>query len=506
MKDFSRTYLPALISGIALVFCFPFFDLYPLAWVALVPFLVSLRDMPRARVFRAGFVMGIPYFFGTHYWIYHSINHYGGVSLIPSIAVALLLSMYFCIYTGVFASVFSRKIKTSSLPALFLAPVIWVVLEYLRANLLTGFPGALIGNSQYKFQYIIQIADITGVYGVSFLVVAVNGMLADIFISRKRLNEMPLFEMSPTYIGTGLLIILLAVSTFYGHFRIKQDRAGNNIKVSIIQGNIMQDQKWDRKYQKNVIDIYKSLSLAARPGNPDLTVWPETAAPFYFGHHKDLTDELVDFQKTLGKHLLFGAITVKGDNNLSNSAILLNPDGRTGYVYDKIHLVPFGEYVPLKKLLFFVNKFAEGIGDYLPGTDYSRAETPFGEFGTHICYEIVFPELVRKSYKDGGDFIITITNDAWFGMTPGPYQHFSYAVLRAVENRKPVIRAANTGISGFIDSNGRILDKTALFEKAVLTREIKTDATLSIYTKYGDLLSYFCMVITVILLMNIRRK
>jgi apolipoprotein N-acyltransferase len=238
-----------------------------------------------------------------------------------------------------------------------------------------------------------------------------------------------------------------------------------------------------------------------------LIVWPETAVPFFFGSEKKYTEDLIDFERRLNSYLLFGSVLVKGKTDrkylLSNSAVLLDKSGRVSYVYDKIHMVPFGEYVPLHKILFFINKMVVGIGDYTPGDQYIRAVTPFGQFATLICYEIIFPGLVRKFYANGGDFMVTITNDAWFGRTTGPYQHFSMAVFRAVENRKPVIRAANTGVSGFIDSSGRIISRTGIFQRLVLTQNVRTDTTRSFYSKYGDLFTYVWIIFSVVLLTNV---
>jgi|Deesub1362A_J573_1020465.scaffolds.fasta_scaffold00045_52 apolipoprotein N-acyltransferase len=506
IKRLSKPYLPAVVSGALLVLCFPVFDYYSLAWVSLVPFLVSLWEKTPRQGFKAGFLLGVVFFSGTLYWIYHSINHYGGVSLVPSLALVFLLSLYLSLYTGVFGWLFSLKIKTTPFPALFLAPVFWVVLEFARSYALTGFPWSSLGYSQYKFLSVIQVADITGIYGISFLVVAVNGAIADLFIIKKRRQEMPLFHMSPTIIGYGILLLGLIAVFGYGYYRLDQDRGEKTIRVSVVQGNIRQDIKWDPGFQRDVINTYKRLTTTASLHQPSLIVWPETAVPFYFGKDIRLTEELIEFQKNLEIPLLFGAITVKDGNRLANSAVLLDSTGEVSYIYDKIHLVPFGEYVPFRRILFFVDKIAYGIGEYVAGDKYLRAETPFGKFGTFICYEIIFPGLVRKFYKDDGDFIVTITNDAWFGKTAGPYQHFSMAVLRAVENRKPVIRAANTGISGFIDSSGRILSSTGLFKQQVLTANITTDRTRSFYSRYGDLFSYLCIIITVILLMDLRRR
>jgi apolipoprotein N-acyltransferase len=258
------------------------------------------------------------------------------------------------------------------------------------------------------------------------------------------------------------------------------------------------------------MNAYSDLSLQAVSSSPSLIVWPETSVPFFFGTNREYTEKLTLLQNQLNAYLLFGSVLVKEKGKerkrLSNSALLLDKTGNVTYVYDKIHLVPFGEYVPLQRVLFFIDKLVVGIGDYIRGDRYEIAETPFGGFATVICYEVIFPGLVRKFYLKGGNCIVNITNDAWFGRTTGPYQHFSMAVFRAVENRKPLIRAANTGISGFIDSSGRILAKTPLFQKTFLTATLKTDSTESFYTKYGDLFSYFCIVSTILLLANILSK
>ena len=512
-KGFYKRQVPAVLGGALLALSFPKFDLYPLAWFALFPFLVSLYGKPVGAAFRSGLLMGVVYFFGTQYWIYHSMHYYGGMGFVPSFFVVLLLSLYMSLYTAAFSALFAMKIKTTRLPAMVLSPLFWVSLEFARSYALTGFPWSSIGYSQYKFLHAIQFADITGIYGVSFLVLAVNGALADIFIMKKREQEMPLY----TPYGTVLGYVALALAFFgivgYGYLRLEETRAGSPLKVSVVQGSIEQDVKWDPAYQGEVLRIYNGLTASASMERPALIVWPETAIPFYWERDRALTESLIEFQRKLDAHLLFGAITVKEETpqgiRLANSAVLLDREGRVSYKYDKIHLVPFGEYVPLRRLLFFVDRLAVGIGDYAPGESYLKAETPFGSFGTMICYEIIFPGLVRKFYSKsggGGDFIVTITNDAWFGTTNGPYQHWSMAVFRAIENRKPVIRAANTGISGFIDSSGRVLAKTGLFERRVLTSEIRTDRTGTFYSRYGDLFSYIVIILSLLVLMELKER
>ncbi len=514
------SYGPAAITGLLLFLSFPKIEWYYLAWIALAPLLVTLYDKSPADAFKAGMVSGLVYFFGTTYWIYHSINVYGSIPLVPSLFIVMLLCAYLGLYPAFFSVLYRATLRKTDLPALLIAPVFWTCLEFARSYALTGFPWSTLAYSQFRFLPLIQVADITGVYGVSFLIVAVNGAVADLFLMKKRHAKRPLSSIMPLVIGVSCLGLVLAASLVYGVYRLNQTRTGNNISVAVVQGNIEQDQKWDPVYQEEVVKVYEGLSTALSTRSPQLIVWPESSLPFLFGRDPKRTERLIEFQRSLGSYLLFGTIlerpreadeepakqssavsSVSSVEGFTNSAVLLDRDGKVSYTYDKIHLVPFGEYVPLRSMLFFVDKLAFGIGDYLPGLRYTKAVTPFGSFGTLICYEIVFPGLVRKFYTHGGDFIVTITNDAWFGRTSGPYQHFSMAVFRAIENRKPVIRAANSGISGFIDSNGRIEETSALFKRESLMRQIRTDTTLTLYTKYGDLFSFFCIVASVFLLL-----
>lgn len=501
-------YILPLLSGVLLVFSFPRFDLFPLAWIALVPLLCFLWDKNPREAFAGGFVFGIVSFFGSLSWISHSINHYGGFSLAASLAIVLLLCAYLSLYPAVFSLLFAAVIRRTKLPSVLLAPVFWVVLEYLRTYALSGFPWCSIGYSQYRFLPLIQIADITGIYGVSFLIVAFNGAATDIFLLKKRMQSMPLFPLSYAAAGFAVFGVLFVFSFGYGGWRLSQERPGVPVRISIVQGNIEQDRKWVPSYQQEVTDVYASMTREAALARPALIVWPETAVPFYFGHDLEHSSRLAAEQHDIGIPLLFGAVRVKeqaGRNSrLSNSAVLLDHEGKTVALYDKIHLVPFGEYVPLKRLLFFIEKLAAGSGDFIPGDRTVRMMTPFGSFATLICYEVAFPGMVRKFYADGGDAIVTITNDAWFGKTSGPYQHFTMTVFRAIENRKPLIRAANTGVSGFIDSNGRILEMSFLFKRQTVTASVKTDTTRTIYSAYGDLFVYVCIVAAIMVLMNLK--
>ncbi len=501
-------HLPALLSGGLAVLAFPRFDLSVCAWFAFVPLLLSLWQKRGREAFIAGFVFGIVFFFGTLFWISHSITYYGGIPLIPSLFTVLLLSSYLALYPAFFAWFFSLVLQKTKLPATILAPVFWVVLEYIRAYALTGFPWASIGYSQHAFLPLIQVADITGIYGVSFLVLAFNGALTDIVLLGRRVSRMPLFPHSYTIAGFVFLGCFLAFSLVYGFWRLHQERPGHLFTAAIIQGNISQDKKWEPLFQNEVMETYRRLTLSSLTSAPDLIVWPETALPFFPGRDAERTAALGRLQSETGAHLVTGAVLIKEEKKagtlLSNSALLLDGEGRTVGSYDKIHLVPFGEYVPLRSILFFIDKLVVGIGDFVSGDRYARLVTPSGSFAPLICYEVIFPGLVRKFFRNGGDFIVNITNDAWFGRTAGPFQHFDMAVFRAIETRKPLLRSANTGISGAIDSCGRVLSTTRLFETQALIAQIRTDATITFYTKYGDLFAYCCFLAAIIFLSNLK--
>ncbi|GBE00805.1 apolipoprotein N-acyltransferase [bacterium BMS3Bbin06] len=500
-------YLVSLFCGLFLAIAYPPQDLSFIAWAALAPFLVILYNRDGKIALRSGIIFGLAFFLGTQYWIYFSMNRYGGLSFPASISIVFLLCLYESLYMGVFALLISGITKRISIPLSLIAPPLWCTLEYLRGHLFTGFPWSLVGYTQYSNLSFIQIADITGVYGVSFLVILVNSALSDIFIYlQKRRAGAPAHIWKPLF-SLAVAFSITLVSVGYGRYTIKKLdglKDGRKIRVAVVQGNIEQDRKWDSQYQNSVLETYMELSRSLPGKKPDLIVWPETALPFYFNANPELHKRLTSFVKDLSIPLLTGTMLVRKNpatkpNNpysISNSALLLDGNGNTSYQYDKIHLVPFGEYVPLKKVLFFINKIVVGIGDFLPGKIYANARTEWGSFSTLICYEIIFPDLVRRFFKKRGDLIVNITNDAWFGKTSGPYQHFSMAVFRAIENRKPLVRAANTGISGFIDQTGRIRDRTGLFERAVIVDDIEIHKTGSIYRRFGDIFSFLNIGIT----------
>jgi apolipoprotein N-acyltransferase len=312
-------------------------------------------------------------------------------------------------------------------------------------------------------------------------------------------------------------VLLLVLS--YGVLQLRKPEAQGTFTVSVIQGNIEQDQKWDPAYQMQVTSVYERLTLKAAKQRPDLVLWPETATPFYFnspgGADREQTANLERFVKRNHIPILFGSPTYEvlpgRVVHLRNSAFLLSPEGTALAEYHKFHLVPFGEYVPLKSVLFFVDKMVQAIGDFQAGREYTVMAVPVPgqqdvKVSTVICYEIIFPDLVRRFVDKGATVITTITNDAWFGRTAAPYQHFSMAVLRAVENRVPIARAANTGISGFIDANGKVLQTSGIFVEADLMQALAPGSTKTFYTHYGDIFSYLCVIFVLILIAKLPKK
>jgi apolipoprotein N-acyltransferase len=489
----------SIISGILMSLGFPLFDFYPAAWFALVPLLFALRGKSTKQSFWLGTLSGMAFYLGTIYWVYHSMYHYGYLPLYVSILIMCLLCLYLSLYTGLFSMLFNYVSASFRMPAMIAAPAIWVTMEYIRTYALTGYPWALLGYSQYKFLPLIQISDITGVYGISFLLIAFNCAIFDVIRTYTKRDDptapLPAVVLSCAIVLTGII----GMSLFYGMESLADENNGSKIKVSVVQGNIPQDKKWNYEFQRDVIDKYKKLTSEIS-SNPDLIVWPETAVPFIYGKSKIYTEEINEFQKGYDNYLLFGAIASKDNSQLANSSVLLSPEGRISAMYDKMHLVPYGEYVPLRKYMPFIDKLTAVSGDFAVGREPVVMETPFARIGNLICYEIIFPGLVRQFAANGANLFVTITNDAWFGPTSAPYQHFSKAVFRAIENRVPVARAANTGISGFIDSRGRILGTSGIFVEAAMTQELSIGHEKSIYTKYGDIFAYLCIISTVLLL------
>jgi apolipoprotein N-acyltransferase len=493
-----RDFLLSLLSAILLVLLFPKYNLEPLAWFALVPLLYALDGKSLLQGFVLGFITGFLSFIGIIYWIVFAMHTYGNVPFMLSILILLLLVGYLSLFVGTFAFLSRFLLQWFGPHVIMLTPFLWVSLEYLRSFLLTGFPWANLGHSQYLNLPFIQIADITGVYGLSFVILLVNVTFHWILHQWSR-KIFPIREVVIT------LLIFLGF-LIYGYVRMSTlDRKMSSqtpLDIGLVQGNIDQSIKWDESFQRKTLDIYENLSFKVAERKPDLIIWPETATPFFFQAAKEYQPFILDIPKKTDAFLLFGTPSFKlerGKVNHYNSAYLVSPSGDISGRYDKIHLVPFGEYVPLSDLLFFIGSLGEGIGNFKSGKEFTLLSLPQGKFGVLICFEIIFPELSRRFVKNGADFLVTITNDAWFGTSSAPYQHLSIATFRAIENRVFIARAANTGISAFIDPKGRIVQQGRLFEEEAMNGTIRLMKERTFYTQYGDVFAWICSVFTIVL-------
>jgi len=497
-----RLLILPVLSGLLLALSFPSFDIESLAWIALIPLLLALRGSSWKAAFGQGWLAGLMFFSVTLYWVINAMHEYGKMPFAVSFLVMLLLAGYCALYVGLFTAVITLIPDRRGLTRTWTAPALWVSLEWARTYLLSGFPWALLGYSQYHNLTVIQIADITGVYGVSFLLVLANVIAARVagaVIARIADAE----PKAPwPWLAAPLAIALLAGVVVYGQWRLspQRDSAGDHsVRIGVVQPNVDQAQKWDAAYRRDTVDRLERLSLQVSDG-ADLVIWPEAATPFLFDVETDYKKELLAFVRERNVPLLFGSPVVEsktdGQLRLMNSAYLVSSDGVVLDRYDKAHLVPFGEYIPLKDLLSFLDKLVVGIGDFVPGAGPRVLSAPGGHLGIVICFEVIFPDLVRQFADQGADYMVTITNDAWFGPSGAPYQHFAMVVFRAVENRLAFARAANTGISGFIDAEGHILRTTDLFVEGALTGEVRTGGPRTFYTAYGDLFASFCVILS----------
>ena len=497
--------LLSILSGAVLVLAFPKFHFEFLAWVGLVPLLWAIRKKTPVQAAALGFLSGLVFYVGLLYWIYNVLTEYGHLPAALSGFFILLLSGYLALYVSAFAFGV-RWIRTKTdLPETLFAPPLWVALEYVRGFLFSGFPWELLGYSQYRVLSLVQISDITGVYGVSFLIIMANAALYRLaFFAADRTWSSAFREV----LAAGILI---AGTGLYGQWRLMElaqiSPPEKPVRISLVQGNIRQDMKWGTSYQEETIKIYTHLTLQTKFQRPHLVIWPETAAPFFFQSPSNFQTKILELSNQMGVPLLLGAPAFERQGakiQYYNSAFLISPEKKIIGRYDKLHLVPFGEYAPLSGILSFTKDIIGAIGDFTPGSGIRNLSAPFGDFGVLICYEAIFPDLTRQFVAGGARFLVNITNDAWFGKTSAPHQHLSMVTLRAIENRVPIARAANTGISSLIDSTGQIRAASDLFTREVLSGTIELGQTKSLYTQYGDLFAYACLSVTALGILIIR--
>ncbi|MGC9967027.1 MAG: apolipoprotein N-acyltransferase [Syntrophobacteraceae bacterium] len=486
-----KAILLSIVSGLLLTAGFPKPAMFYLSWVALLPLLYAIEGKTGKQAFALGYICGMIHSWTCLFWIHYAVYNYGGFSPVMSLVVLLILCCAMAVYPAVFALLAQRWVGVPLL-YVFGLPFVWVALEWARAFAISGFPWANMGYTQTPLNMLIQFADITGVYGMSWLVVLVNTVIYGFIRNSCRKS------------GVAVLAVCIVGALLYGFWRTgqvgaMQDRNAS-MNVGVIQGNIAQNQKWDPAFAAQTINTYGLFSeeCAKKEPVPDILVWPESAMPFFYGIDEDLSSEVDRIVESVGKPLLFGSIgvtMVEGRPRLLNRAYLLDESAGLKGGYAKQHLVPFGEYIPYSKLLFFVHNIAAaGSMDFVPGRESGPVFFRGLPMGVLICYEAIFPQISRETVRQGARILMNITNDAWYGDTGGPYQHLEISRWRAIEFRVPLVRAANTGISAIFDATGRECGRLPLNTGGFLTCSVHPMPYLSFYAKYGDVFVWFCVI------------
>lgn len=475
----SLSFLSALFFALSQ----PPVSLFPLAYIALVPLFLSLEPGKNRQNFLAGFIAGTAAYTGCVYWVIVAMNTYGGISIPLAILILALLVLYMALYVGVVTWLAPLMERSLHIPFYIGAPLLWVLAEYWRGWFLTGFPWSYLGHSQSSFLTMLQVVSITGTYFLSFLIVSVNAILAHAWRSRR-----------VPFIFTIMIGLVVALSLAYGYVRLKEKDVGT-LTTAIIQGNIKQDVKWDAAFKLKTISKYTQMSLQGGQGAV-LTLWPETAMPFVFN-----VDEASSFvpalSKSLSTDLLVGTLSRDARGKFYNSAYVFGREGQLAGMYSKVHLVPFGEFTPLRQYFPFLEKISVATGDFFSGKGHVPISTTSGKVGVLICYEGVFSSITNETVRNGAQVLVNITNDAWFGRSSAPYQHLASYVFRAAETDRYVLRSANTGVSAIIDPRGRIISSTPVFQEAVLKGTFSLRDGQTFYVRHGDYFVLACFVVLV---------
>lgn len=460
-----KNFTAPICSAILLALAFSRGNLGILAWFALIPLFLELTNKTKKQRWILFFAFAVLFFLGTLYWIIH-------VSFFGLIALCLFLGLEF----SLFALLMPSPKKKSSL---LLIPLLWIIFEKLRGFLFAGFGWGIIGYTQYRNLPLIQFAQYSGVWGVSYLLLLSNIALSQAILHQSRMSWKRYFILIPALCILGAYV--------FGGFALSQPISSPQINISLVQANIPQEQKWDPDYSKQILNKFSSLSKKANKQNPDIVIWPETSIPGYLLDETWLYLKTTNLAKELSTSLLVGSPREDYEHRkFYNTAFLFGPKGRLHLFHDKLHLVPFGEYVPYKNLFPFLQN--SPIADFSPGKRFTLFEIQntrkeIIRFGVLICFEDVFPALVKKFRRKGADFLVTITNEAWFKNSSEPIQHTAISVFRAVENRCWFIRCANTGISCFIDPHGKISKKITQNKRDIFVEGI---ATMNLSSKRQD--------------------
>jgi len=472
----------AIISGLITGIANQPWHLGILAFIGFVPLLHVLFVQDADDNFRLGYIFGITHNFISFYWIGFNSGASFWVVFLSLIAAVLYLGIFWAIAGWVFGQV---KTQTNRL---ILFPFLIVSMEWIRSFGPMGFPWGNLVLSQLDFLPLIQIIEITGTYGITLYILLYNVILY-ILLREFNLNK---------YLAIFAFIFMFGL-WITGHYRMKQfNNSSQNINIAILQPNIDPNAKWEYDKKKETIAYMDSLHSIAIELDPDLILFPETALPAYLRLNHRVRNMIQKKVDTSGIPVLTGTVDLKispdREKKYFNSAMFLKPY-HDYIIYDKLHLVPFAEYIPMSEVFPLLKKLNFGQGNFNRGTEYTMFEWQNVRFSNLICYESSIPNIVRKFVENGADMITIQTNDGWLGKSAGPYQHYDIARLRAIENRIPIVRCANTGISGLILANGRSVHEQSLEKSSVFMVSVPLNSSGSFYSEYGDVFALICFVI-----------
>ena len=491
--------LLAIGSGLALPFSFPNYNLPLLAWIAVAMLMLASLGARTRDAALYGFINGALFYPLSVPWIDTVMQQYGNVSPLASAGILALMTLAGALFPLAFAILVSRVGKRSIAMACVFAPFLWVALEFVRTHLpIIGFPWNLIGYAASGNLAFVQLTSVTGIFGLSLLVMGFNALVVWAIVSPSSKGRRAVLVA---------LLILVGVAKIGPRFvpRAVPDRVAH-----LVQTNFAQSES----YPANWMDLHaadmqqlENMSINAARKSPGMIIWPEVPAPFSLQDAKfaaiaNQIDHLSG--EDFGEYFLVGVVDWKlGPDRqwlASNSAVLLDPSGQRQFTYDKIHLVPFGEYVPLRRWLTFAKSLTVGISDFTPGHSYAVGNLPGGRFSVFICYESIFPALVRRFAANGAELLVNISNDGWFGRSSAPLQHLMMLRVRAVENRRWLLRDTNTGYTVDVDPYGRIVARLQPFTRAELDAPYAFRSDLTPYTRFGDWLAWLCVLAALLLL------
>jgi apolipoprotein N-acyltransferase len=493
----SGRYAASGLSGLLLSACFPTFDWNILVWVACLPLMMALVAERRwLQGFWLGYVAGAVFLSGSCYWFVSVMQGYGNLNPVVAVGVLVLFVIMFSTFYGVFGLFETAVARRSTGAALILSPFLWVAMELARTYLVTGFPWNLLGYAVRPIG-LQQVASVTAVYGLSFLAVATSALVAWVLLKRGRKDAW-------------VAVAAWAVILVGGNWLLGPPPQQPEPNVALlVQPNIPLGEAamdtWVPWANPAPLESLVSDSVeAARESGataaaPPLVVWPETSAPFLYGRDPVFRGAIESMAKQANAYVISGTVTFagQGGSRPQNAAVLLGPGGDLLLHYVKIHLVPFGEYVPWWAFPGKVGKITAEVGDFVPGKAVEVARTPEGVIGIFICYEAIFPQLVRKFAAEGAGVLVNISDDGWYGNSSAPFQHFEMARFRAIENGRFVLRGTNNGITAIIDPYGRIRKEIPRNQYGILTGHFRYLTKKTFYTEYGDVFAWFCVAVTV---------